>query len=112
MSSAELESNALCVASMAAAYICQAYCDLFLNNASLPITVPIFIDSQAAEAINANDKTTTRIKHIERRALLHCHHCQCCLIFPYHINGDLYNLADIGTESIAKGAAYKSPSLI
>jgi hypothetical protein len=107
MSSAESESNALCVASMAAAYIRQAYCDLFLNDASLPFTVPMFIDSQAAEAINANDKATKRTKHIERRALLHRHHRQCGLMFPYHINGDLYNLADIGTKSIAKESAYK-----
>jgi hypothetical protein len=107
MSSAELESNALCVASMAACYIRQAYCDLFLNDASLPYTVPIFIDSQAAEAINANDRTTKRTKHIERRALLHRHHRQSGLIFPYHINGDLYNLANIGTKSIAKESAYK-----
>jgi hypothetical protein len=107
MSSAESESNALCVASMAAAYIRQAYCDLFLNDASLPFTVPMFIDSQATEAINANDCTTKRTKHIELHALLHRHHRQAGLMFSYHINGDLYNLADIGTKSIAKEAAYK-----
>jgi hypothetical protein len=28
-------------------------------------------------------------------------------MFPYHINGDLYNLADIGTKSIATESAYK-----
>jgi hypothetical protein len=107
MSSAESESNALCVASMAASHIRQAYCDLFLNNVDLPYTVPVFLDSTAAEAINLNDRPTKRTKHIERRALLHRSHRQAGFIKPYHVNGDLYNLADIGTKAIAQESSYK-----
>jgi hypothetical protein len=107
MSSAESESNVLCVASMAAAYIRQAYCDLFLNNIHLPFTVPIFIDNTAAEAISLNDRATKKTKHIERHELLHRYHRQIGLIMPYHVSGDVYNLADIGTKSIARESSYK-----
>ena len=65
------------------------------------------IDSTAAEAMNSNDKGTSRTKHIERRFLIHRSHRQAGLIMPYHVNGDMHNLADIGTKPSAKGSAYK-----
>jgi hypothetical protein len=106
-SSAKSESNALCVGVMAAAYARQVYCNIVYNNAARPLTVPVFIDSSAAEAMNKNDKDTNRTKHIERRWLIHRMHRQLGWIQLYHVNGDNYNIADIGTKASAKGESYK-----
>lgn len=97
-SSAESESNALCVATLCANYARQVYCDIVYNNSSQPFTVPIFIDSSAAEAITKNDKDTHRTKHIERRWLIHRKHRQAGLIDVLHVNGNAHNIADLGTK--------------
>jgi hypothetical protein len=106
-SSAESESNALCVGTLAANYARQVFCDIIYNNPSRPFTVPIFIDSSAAEAITKNDKDTHCTRHIEHRWLIHRKHRQAGLINIFHINGDKFNIADLGTKSTLSHSAYK-----
>jgi hypothetical protein len=99
MSSAKSESNALCVVSMAASYMRQAYCDLMFKDATYTYTIPIFIDITATEAMTLNNHDTGRTKHIERRTLLHCSHRQAGLMMPYFVNGKTHNIANIGTKA-------------
>jgi hypothetical protein len=106
-SSAESESNALCVGVLCAAHARQVYCDVVYNSVHRILTVPVFIDSTAAQAMNKNDKGTARTKHIEKRDLIHRYHRQCGYVEILHLNGDKYNLADIGTKSFAAEASYK-----
>jgi hypothetical protein len=107
MSSAESESNPLCVASMAASYMRQAYCDLMFNNATYTYTIPIFIDNTATEAMTLNNRDTGRTKHIKRRFLLHRSHRQAGLMMPYFVNGKTHNIADIGTKANPREKNYK-----
>jgi hypothetical protein len=107
MSSAESESNALCVASMAASCMRQAYCDLMFNDATYTYTIPIFIHNTAMEAMTLNNHDTGRTKHIERRALLHRSHRQAGLMMPYFVNGKTHNIADIGTKAKPSKRNYK-----
>jgi hypothetical protein len=107
MSSAESESNALCVASMAASYMRQAYTDIVFNDSAYTYTIPIYIDNTAAEAMTMNDRHTNRTKHIERRALLHRSHRKAGLMMPYYISGNTHNLADIGTKANPNEKNYK-----
>jgi hypothetical protein len=71
------------------------------------LTIPILIDSSAAEAMTLNDKDTRRTKHIERRWLIHRKHRQAGLINVFHVNGNLHNIADIGTKTNPSNTIYK-----
>jgi hypothetical protein len=65
MSSAESESNALCVASMAASHMQQAYSNIVFNDSLYTYTIPIYIDNTATKAMTMNDRDTKQTKHIE-----------------------------------------------
>jgi hypothetical protein len=106
-SSAESESNALCAGALSAQHIKQAYCDIVFNDDDRPLTIPVLIDSSAAEAMTKNDRCTAKTKHIERRWLTHRLLRQRGVISVHHVNGDLHNLADIGTKAGAKGEDFK-----
>jgi hypothetical protein len=106
-SSAESESNALCAGALSARHIQQAYCDIIYNNDARPLTIPVLIDSSAAEAMTKNDRCTAKTKHIERRWLTHRLLRQQGIISVHHVNGDNHNLADIGTKAGAKGEDFK-----
>jgi hypothetical protein len=71
------------------------------------LTIPILIDSTAAEAMTKNDKDTRRTKHIECRWLIHCKYRQAGLIDVLHVNGNEHNVADLGTKSNPINSAYK-----
>jgi hypothetical protein len=106
-SSAESESNALCVGVLAAAHACQAFCDVVFDNSLRPLTVPFLIDSSAALAMSQNEKSTSRTKHIDRRWLIHRYARMNSDISLHHISGDLYNVADLGTKGLAANDEYK-----
>ena len=67
MSTAEAENNAMCVAAMAAAHVRMIVMELWCGNPDCPFTVPLLVDSLAADAMTANAKDTKRTRHIERR---------------------------------------------
>jgi hypothetical protein len=85
----------------------QVFCDIIFNDAARIYTLPVVIDSTACEAMNKNERTTSKTKNIEKRDLIHRYHRKCGYIEVFHINGDKYNLADIGTKPIAKDADFK-----
>jgi hypothetical protein len=106
-SSAESESNALCHGVLAAAHACHAFCDVLFNDPARPYTVPFFVDSTVAEAMNRNERISSKNKHIEKRYLIHRHHRMQGYISVHHVNGNLHNIADLGTKSTPSEDLYK-----
>lgn len=99
-SSAESESNTMCVGAMAAANARMIIMELRTGDSGASYTVPMLVDSTAAIAINCNDKDTRRTRHIERRWLYTRSERRCGHLAIYHVSGDDYQLADLGTKSI------------
>jgi hypothetical protein len=66
LSTAESENNAMCVAAMKAAHVRMIVMELRFQDAGRPYTVPLLVDSSAANAMTANAKDTKRTRHIER----------------------------------------------
>ena len=64
MSSGEAETNMLTIATMSVARIRTVYNEIVHGCPHRPLTVPIFTDSAAAEAIAKNKKGTFRTRHI------------------------------------------------
>jgi hypothetical protein len=99
MSSAEAELNYASITCMAAAITRRAIMAILHNDESRPFTVPLFTDSQSMDAISINDRDTRRIRHVDRRYFFVRYCRQTSQIRVYHIKGDQYQLADIGTKS-------------
>jgi hypothetical protein len=100
LSSAESESNTMCVGAMAAANARMIIMELRTSDSGAPFTVPMLVDSTAAIAINSNDKDTRRTRHIERRWLYTRSERQCGHLSIHHVSGDEYQLADLGTKNV------------
>jgi len=108
LSSAEAETNAACVATMATMHIRQIVMELLTGNPDAPLTVPLLTDSTAAQSITRNDKDTRRTRHIERRWLYTRKARQNGDISVHHVDGDKHQLADLGTKNVpAHESAYK-----
>jgi hypothetical protein len=110
MSSAEAETNALTVAVMAGSHTRMILNEALFgpDQSGRPYTIPFLIDSQAAFDISKNDKGTKRTRHIERRWLYCRNALQSGQISLHHVDGDEYQLADIGTKNLpAQKMAYK-----
>jgi hypothetical protein len=106
MSSAESENNTLCVGTMTGIHLVHIVMELRHGNTHRPYTLPIFVDSEAAIAMNLNDKDTKRTRHIQRRWQYTRHAQHRGDIRTYHVNGDLYQLADVGTKNL-RASAYE-----
>jgi hypothetical protein len=107
-STAEAETNALCIGSMSSAHVRQGFMQIVTGDSSAPYTVPIFTDSSAAEAISKNDRDTKRTRHIDRRFQYARHARKSGHISVHHVNGDTYQLADLGTKNVpTEEASYK-----
>ena len=110
MSSAEAETNAPTVAVMAGSHTRMILNEALFgpDQSGRPYTIPFLIDSQAAFDISKNDKVTKRTRHIERRWLYCRNALQSGQISLHHVDGDEYQLADIGTKNLpAQKMAYK-----
>jgi hypothetical protein len=82
--------------------------EVLYGNKNRQFTVPFYTDSSATLAIASNTRGTHCTRHIARHYLC----CQQAVavgdISLHHINGNAYQLADIGTKNIpAATAAYK-----
>jgi hypothetical protein len=99
MSSTEAELNYASITCMAAAATRQALMEILHDDASRPFTVPLFTDSQSMDAIALNDRDTRNIRHVERRYFFVRFCRQTSQVRIYHIKGDKFQLADIGTKS-------------
>ena len=106
LSSAEAENNTLTVGTMSAVHIRQIIMDLRYDDPHQPFTVPVYIDSQAANAISNNDKDTKRTHHIE----CHWHYTHQAkatgTIITPHVPGDEFQLADIGSKNLPMSVAF------
>ena len=108
LSSAEAETNATCVATMAVAHIRQIVMEIETGNADAPYTVPLLLDSSAADAIMRNDKDTRRTRHIARRWLYTRSARRQGELSVHHVNGDKFQVADPGTKNLPMNkASYK-----
>jgi hypothetical protein len=112
MSSAEAESNTMCVAAMATASARMICMELRTGNPDTPYTVPMLVDSTAAECINKNDKDTNRTRHIERRMLYTRSERQRGHLSLHHVNGDEYQLGDLGTKNVPASEAAPKLAII
>jgi len=107
-SSAEAETNASCVATMASMHIRQIVMQIHTGDPDAPYTVPLLTDSSAAEAITRNDRDTRRTRHIARRMLYTRAARKQGDISCHHVNGDKFQIADLGTKNVPTSqAAYK-----
>ena len=99
MSTAEAEMNAMTSATVATIEIRRILSQVLFNDSQRPWTVPLFTDSKAAAAIAKSDKVNARNRHIERRQLCPRYAQQQGHIRILHIDGDKYQLADLGTKN-------------
>jgi hypothetical protein len=104
-SSAESESNVMCVGAMAAANARMMIMELRTGDSGASYTVPMLVDSTAAIAINSNDKDTKRTRHIERRWLYTRSQRRCGHLSIHHVSGDDYQIADLGTKNVPASKA-------
>jgi hypothetical protein len=106
-STAESETIAISIGSMACAYVRMGIADILFDDHNRPWTIPMISDSSAAIAMNSNDKPTKRNKHIDRRYFYGREECLASKIEFHHIDAD-HSLADLATKNLtAEEAAYK-----
>ena len=65
-STAESETMALAVGSMACSYVQMGIAGILFDDPSCPWTIPVMSDSSAAMAMNNNSRPTRRSRHIDR----------------------------------------------
>jgi len=107
-SSCESETNTMTVAAMASRQTAMIYCDLVYGDQDRPFTVPMFTDSLSGMAATRNQRTTSMSRHIARRWYYIRQARQTGHIQLLHIDGDKYQLADLGTKNVpASEATYK-----
>jgi hypothetical protein len=108
MSSAEAEIYAMTVTAMIIHHIRQVFCDTIFDDTDRPYSVPLITDSASGIFITKNNKDNARTKHIERKWMFIRSSRQNGSILPFHIDGDKYNLADLGTKNKSSPSnAYK-----
>jgi hypothetical protein len=99
-STGEAETVWCSITMKASAYFRQAYCQLHFGDPDRPLTVPILTDSTAALAILSNDRNSSRTRHMDRRHFYNKNMPDRALASLHHVDGDLYELADIGTKNL------------
>lgn len=112
LSSAEAETNAMTVCNMSATRSRMIYMELLTGNPDATFTVPILTDSQAAIAITRNEKGTAKTRHILRRDLYCRQAAAAGYVIYHHVNGDEYQLADIGTKNLPASKSATKLSII
>ena len=105
MSTGESENNTLCLAAMGAQHSKMIIQELRYGNPDRPYTVPVLVDSQAAEAMTASDKDTKRTRHVERRWHYSRHARQSGHISVHKCDGETQQLADLGTKVLPHAKA-------
>jgi hypothetical protein len=74
--------------------------DILHDNPRRTFSVPLLTDSSTAIVMMPNEKETKRTKHIERRWMYIQDCCLKGLVILYHVNGERFQLADLGTKNI------------
>ena len=97
-SAAEAETNYASVTCMATMLSRRAYMALVYGDEERNFSVPIFTDSKATIDIALNDRGTPRTRHMTRRQLYVRSCKQSGAIILYHVDGDKFQIADIGTK--------------
>jgi hypothetical protein len=75
------------------------YCDLLYGNEEHPFTVPMFTNSSSVIAATRNQRTSMSC-HITRWWYYVRQASQAGHIQLLHIDGDKYQLADLGTKNV------------
>ena len=99
-SSAEAENNGYCVTCMSAAHLRMIWMELLHGDSNRPYTVPILVDSAAADYMTKNDKDTKRTRHIERRWQFSRYCRKQGLVSMHKVDGNTHQLADVGTKNL------------
>ena len=99
LSSAEAESNALCVAAANAACTRMIVMEIMTGDSDCIYTVPFLLDNTAAEIMTRNNKDTKRTRHIARRMLFARYECQHGHILVHYVDGKQHQVANIGTKA-------------
>ena len=76
----------------------RAYMGIVYGDEERNFSVPIFTDSKATIDIALNDRGTPRTRHMGRRQLYVRYCKQSGAIILYHVAGDKFQIADIGTK--------------
>jgi len=106
-STAESKTIALATGAMACTYARRGIASVLYDDPDRLWTVPMISDSQAAIAMNSQDKPTRRSRHIERRWFYARQERLASRLVFHHIDAD-HSLADLGTKNLtAEDAAYK-----
>ena len=112
LSSAEAEVNILTIGTVSSLHSRMIIMEILTGNPDSLLTIPFYTDSSAALSITANERTTQRTRHIERRYLF-CRDAHAkCYIDPFHVKGEDFQLADIGTKNLAATKLFAMISLI
>ena len=98
MSAAEAETNYASVTCMATMLTRRAYMAIIYGDEERNFSVLIFTDSEATIDIALNDRGTPRTRHMGRRQLYVRYCKQTGAIILYHVDGDKFQIADIGTK--------------
>jgi len=98
-STAESETMAIGPGAMACAYARKAIADILFDDPDRPWTVPFISDSQAAIAMNNNERPTRRNKHIDSRYFYGRQERQRSRI-EFHYLDTKFSIADIGTKNL------------
>ena len=101
MSSAEAENNTMCVGTMAAMHTRMIIMQLRFGNPDHPYTVPVLVDSQAADAMTLNEKDTKCTHHIEHRWQYTRYARHKGDVGIYKCDGKTQQLADVGTKNLS-----------
>ena len=106
-STAESETMGMAVGGMSCAYARKGIADVLFGDPDRPWTIPLMCDSQAAIAMNNNNRPTKRSRHIDRRYFFTRGERQAGRLSLHHIDKD-YSLPDIGTKNlVAEESSYK-----
>ena len=100
LSTAESESNCYSAAIARSRFPFKAICNILYGNPNYDYTIPIFVDSSAAIAMNTTDKPTKRTRHIESRYWYGKQQCAQGRAKLYKVDGATQQAADIGTKII------------
>jgi hypothetical protein len=100
-STAEAEAVWMAIAAKSSAHIRQAHCQIAYGDPSRPFTVPLITDSRAAMLIMTNGKSSSKLRHVERRVMLPRDMKEHGHVWIGHVPGDKFMLADIGTKNLS-----------
>ena len=112
LSSAEAEVNILTIGTISSMHSRMIIMEILTGSPNTSLTIPVYTDSSAALAITANERTSQRTRHIDRRYLFSRDAYAKCYIDPFHVKGEDFQLADIGTKNLAAAKLFAMISLI